>query len=339
LKKVLRPRVWITGRVDQIPELETLHDLAEVVYRDVPGTIDWSEYLAGVPDFDAIMSVVHARFDEAVAERVRCGGRLKAFVNRGVGVDHINLQFATSLGVAVSNTPGVLVNATADHVVGLIIAGCRLYYTGIQLATSGQWTTGWASLVGQPVYGKTLGIIGLGQVGRRVAKTMRFGFDMRVLYWSRNRKLDAERELGVEYVEKDELLRQADVVSLGCSLTPETRCIIGRRELAMMKPTSVLVNAARGPLVDPAALYEAVDTEQIFAAALDCVEPEPPSADDRILHHPRIFFQPHTGSGDVASREAMTRMAVENVLDVINGRRLRNILNPEVYAAPNPRTK
>lgn len=326
------PKVWISGKVEPGP-LALLAGKAEVEMRYDTTVCPREVYLERVRDCDFLVACMHSPpFDQEVAQATR--GRLRGYASRSVGIGQIDLALATHYGIPCTNTPGVLVDATAAHTVGLIIAGARLYHQGAQMVKD-QWLHAQATLLGQPVFGRTLAIVGLGPIGARVARTMRLGFDMRVVYWSRNRKPHLEQELGLEYMPLHEALAQAEIVSLNCALTPETTRIIGQAEFAVMKPTAVLVNVSRGGLVDQPALLRALDEDEgrIFAAALDVTDPEPPAPDDPILHHPRVFVQPHIGSGDVATREAMTRLAIENVMDILEGRRPRSLLNPAVYAS------
>lgn len=323
------PKVWISGRVERGP-LALLKGKAEVEVRDETTVCPREVYLEKVRGADIVVVTMHSPpFDAEVAEATR--GTLRGYCSRSVGVNQVNLDLATRYGVPCTNTPGVLVNATAAHTVGLIIAGARLYHQGAQRALADNWLKTQATLLGQPIFGQTLAIVGLGPTGARVARTMRLGFDMRVVYWSRHRKPQLEQELGLEYMSLHEALAQADIVSVNCALTPDTHHLIGEAELAKMKPTAVFVNVSRGGLVDQPALLRAVNEGRIFGAALDVTDPEPPVTDDPILHHPHIFVQPHIGSADTVTREAMTRLAIENVLDILESRRPRSLLNPAVY--------
>src|SRR5262249_49492564 len=181
----------------------------------------------------------------------------------------------------------------------------------------------------QDVHHATLGIVGLGRIGAEVAKRAR-GFDMRILYSARSRRPEQERELGVEFVPLDELLRRSDFVSIHTPLTEETRGLIGERELAPMKPTAFLINTARGPIVDQRALTAALQARRIGGAGLDVFEEEPISPDDPLLALDNVVVLPHIGSASTATRGKMARMAAENCLAVLEGRRPANPVNPEV---------
>jgi glyoxylate reductase len=209
----------------------------------------------------------------------------------------------------------------------------RRLIEGDALARSGQWR-GWNldQMCGMDVWGKTLGILGFGRIGRAVARRAK-GFQMRVIYHSRTRApAEVERELGAEFLQRDQVLAQADFLSLHVPLTPETRGLIGARELAMMKPTAFLVNTSRGSVVQEAALVEALAGGKIAGAALDVYEREPVISDG--LRRPNVVLAPHMGSGSVETRTKMAMMAVENVIALFDGRRPPNILNPEVLEAP-----
>jgi glyoxylate reductase len=185
-------------------------------------------------------------------------------------------------------------------------------------------------LMGQDVYGATLGVVGLGRIGAAVAKRAT-GFDMRILYHDVRRREDLEAQWGLEYVNLDTLLRESDFVSLHTVLSPETHHLISGRELQLMKETAVLVNAARGPIVDPEALYEALTQGQIAYAALDVTEPEPINMDSRLLELDNIIIVPHIASASYATRGKMAEMAARNVIAGVNDQRLPTCVNPEVY--------
>ncbi len=271
--------------------------------------------------------------DPIDAEVIGAGKRLRVISQMAVGVDNIDLEAATARGIPVGHTPGVLTEATADLTFALLLAAARRIPEGIEYVRQGRWRT-WEpmALLGREVWGKTLGIVGLGRIGTAVARRAR-GFAMRVLYHSRSRKPDLEAELGLEYVALDDLLAQADFVSLHCPLTPETHHLIDEEALRRMKPTAILINAARGPVVDTDALLRALREGWIEAAALDVTDPEPLPADHPLLDLPNCIVIPHLGSATVAARERMATMAAENLLAGLRGERLPYCANPEVYGA------
>jgi glyoxylate reductase len=296
------------------------------------GETPWSkaELIARLADKDALICQLTQRVD---AEVLAAGAKLRVVANVAVGFDNIDLAAATARGIAVTNTPGVLDDTTADFTWALILGVSRRVVEGDRLARSGQWR-GWdlMLLVGADVHGKTLGILGLGRIGRRVAERAR-GFAMRVLYHDAVRAAaEVERELGLEWVEtKEELLQQADFVTLHVPLLPETRHFIGRAELSWMKPTAYLINASRGPVVDEAALAEALEKKQIAGAALDVFENEP-QIHPKLAALPNALLAPHIASASVETRTRMAVMAAENTVAVLDGRRPANLVNPEVYA-------
>jgi glyoxylate reductase len=213
----------------------------------------------------------------------------------------------------------------------LLMAGARRVVEGMDYVRAGKWKTwGPMLLMGQDVYGATLGIVGLGRIGAAVARRAT-GFSMRILYHDIIRREDLESELALEYVDLDTLLRQSDFVTLHTVLSPDTYHLIGRREFEMMKDTAVLVNAARGAIVDPEALYNALKGGEIAYAALDVTEPEPINMDSPLLGLDNIIIVPHIASASYATRGKMSEMAARNVIAGVNGQRLPTCVNPEVY--------
>jgi lactate dehydrogenase-like 2-hydroxyacid dehydrogenase len=250
---------------------------------------------------------------------------LGVVANMAVGYDNLDVAELTRRGIPAGNTPGVLTGSTADLAWALILAATRRLPEGAAAVMAGEWLT-WEPdwLLGVDVAGATLGIVGFGRIGAAVARRAA-GFDMEILAWSRTPK-DVE---GVTFVPLDEVLRRSDVVSLHCALTDETRGLIGAKELRAMKHTSVLVNTARGPIVDQGALARALRTGEIFAAGLDVVDHEPIPADDELLSLPNCLVLPHVGSATVATRARMADMAVDNVLAVLAGDPPPTCVNPE----------
>lgn len=244
---------------------------------------------------------------------------LRVISNFGVGVDHIDLDAARARGIPVGNTPGFVDGATADMTFALLMAAARNVVRGDAYARSPEFTAYDANLLhGQEVYGSTLGIVGMGRIGKQVAQRAR-GFDMRVIYHNRNRDTAAEAELGVTYATLPELLQQSDFVTLNVPLTPETRGLIGAAELAQMKPTAILVNIARGGVVDHDALVDALRNGTIWAAALDVTEPEPLPRDHPLLEMDNVVIAPHLGSATVQTRMGMAERTVANLLAGLRG--------------------
>lgn len=258
--------------------------------------------------------------------------RLLVVGNYAVGYDNIDVPACTKAGVFATNTPGVLTETTADFAFALLMAGARRVAEGDRFTRENRWQTwGPSLLLGTDVHGATLGLVGVGQIGSAMARRAR-GFEMRVLYHDAVARPDLEQELGLERVELERLLRASDFVSLHVPLFPETHHLIGARELGMMKDTAVLVNTSRGPVVDGAALYEALKSGRPAAAALDVTEIEPISPEDPLLTLSNLTVTPHIASGSLVTRARMAQMAVDNVLAGMAGRVPPNCLNPDVAA-------
>ena len=327
---ILRPRVFVTRQF--FPEaLEVLTDAAdtEVWPDDEPPTPE--QLLGKVVEADGILTNIMDRID---ADVFQAAHRLKVVSQLGVGVDNIDVAEATRRGVLVGNTPGVLAKATADIAFGLLMSAARRISEGDRWLRAGNWKMQYHPMVwlGAEVHGATLGIVGMGQIGVEMAKRAR-GFDMRVIYYSRTRKPELESELGMEYFEPSDLLSTADFVTLHIPLTLETRHFIGERELQLMKPTAILINAARGAVVDSQALYTALKEGWISGAALDVTDPEPILPDDPLLSLDNLVITPHIGSASIDSRRRTCLLAARNVVAGIQGKRLEACANPEVYAA------
>ena len=327
---ILRPRVFVTRRF--FPEaLEVLTDAAdtEVWPDDEPPTTE--QLLEKVVEADGILTNIMDRID---ADVFQAAHRLKVVSQLGVGVDNIDVAEATRRGVLVGNTPGVLAKATADIAFGLLMSAARRISEGDRWLRAGNWKMQYHPMVwlGAEVHGATLGIVGMGQIGVEMAKRAR-GFDMRVIYYSRTRKPELESELGMEYFEPSDLLSTADFVTLHIPLTLETRHFIGERELQLMKPTAILINAARGAVVDSQALYTALKEGWISGAALDVTDPEPILPHDPLLSLDNLVITPHIGSASIDSRRRTCLLAARNVVAGIQGKRLEACANPEVYAA------
>lgn len=264
----------------------------------------------------AFLTYGHPRVDGALMDRAP---NLKIISNHGVGVDHIDCAAARQRGILVGNTPGCLDAATADMTMALLLAAARNVVNGDKFARSPAFTHyDPAFMIGYEVTGSTLGIVGLGRIGKQVAKRAR-AFDMPILYHNRKRDEAAERELGVKYASLDDLLSSADFVALNCPLTPETTNLIGARELGLMKPTAILVNVARGAVVDHAALLAALESKRIAGAALDVTAPEPLPRDHPLLKLDNLVIAPHLGSAANRTRRRMEEMSVLNLRAGVRG--------------------
>ena len=284
------------------------------------------ELLAKLQGRDGVQTSSSDRIDLELLEKCPL---IKAVCNTAVGYNNIDVDACSRHGVMVTNTPGVLTDSVADYSMGLIIATCRRMTEGEAYLRKGEWKgTFLKQMLGQDVHGATLGICGFGRIGQAIARRAR-GFDMKILYHSRSRAAaDAEREAGAVYTAKDELLRSADVVLLILPFTPETQHFIGARELALMKPSAVLVNMARGGIVDDAALIDALKRKVIWAAGLDVFENEP-RLNPGFLELANVVLSPHIASASAPTRKAMAMTAARNLVAALSGQVPPNLLNPE----------
>ena len=287
----------------------------EVVQRDALGPPTRAELLAGVADADALLCMLTERVD---AELLDAAPRLRVVANYAVGYDNVDVDAATARGVVVTTTPDVLTEATADLTWTLILAVARRVLEGDALVRSGGWTTfGPTMLLGAPVAGRTIGIVGMGAIGTAVARRAN-GFGMTVLCTSRHPHPGAEAEVGAERVGLDELLTRSDIVTLHAPLTDESRHLIDAAALARMKPTAILVNAGRGPLVDESALVAALAGGTIAAAGLDVYEREP-TLTPGLAELSNVVLLPHIGSATTEARGAMVRLCCDNIIAVLAG--------------------
>jgi glyoxylate reductase len=320
-----RPRVFITRSLPG----DALERLAEETDVDLwrsdvpPGALTLRER---THDADGIVCLLTDRID---ARLIETAPKLRVISNVAVGYDNVDIAAATARGIPVGNTPGVLTETTADLAWALMLAVARRVVEAERFVRESRWRT-WDPnlLLGHDVHGATLGIMGFGKIGRAVARRAR-GFDMRVLF---NGGSGGEDEIdGARRVELDELLRESDFVSLHVPLTPETHHMIGEAQLRMMKPSAILINTARGPVIDQKALVRALAEGWIAGAGLDVAEVEPIPAGDALLRAPNAVLLPHIGSASHATRARMSDMAIDNCLAGLRGERLPNCVNPEVY--------
>jgi len=288
------------------------------------------ELLAGVKGRDGVLCLLSDRIDAEVLDAAGAG--LKGVANYAVGYDNVDVGEATARGIPVSNTPGVLTETTADLAWALLFAAARRIAESDRLVRSGAWK-GWGpkQMLGVDVHGKVLGIVGAGRIGCALARRS-VGFGMRVLYHDAEARPELEAACGGRLVSLEELLAQADFVSLHVPLTDATRHLVGAPELKAMKATAVLVNTSRGPVVDEAALVEALRAGEIFAAGLDVYEDEPALATG-LREAPNVVLAPHIGSGSVETRQKMAEMAATNLVAMLRGERPPNCVNPEVLGA------
>jgi glyoxylate reductase len=285
---------------------------------------------AGAERIEGVYTYGHVQVSAELLDRLR---GVRVISNFGVGVDHIDVAAATARGIPVGNTPGILDGATADMAFVLLLAAGRRLVEGDRHARGPHFLHYDPSFIlGREVQGSTLGIIGLGRIGEQVARRAR-AFDMSLLYHNRRRRPDAEKALPARYVTLDELLSASDYVMLTVPLTPQTQGLIGRAELARMKPTAILINIARGPVVDTDALTEALAARRIWAAALDVTDPEPLPRDHPLLRLDNVTITPHLGSATEQTRRRMAEVSVENLLAGLSGQPLPFRVLPAVTVA------
>ena len=322
-----QPRVFVTRRLPAAT-LAPLEAMADV---DV-----WDDFLP--PDYDTLRQksascdgLLCLLTDRIDPELLDAAPGLRVVSNMAVGYDNIDVPAASARGIPVGNTPGVLTETTADFAFALLMSVARRIPEAQQYIRDGEWRT-WHPTVlsGQDIFGATLGIVGFGRIGQAVAKRAR-GFDMRLLV---NTEDDSEavEGFGGEIADLDGLLAESDFVSLHVPYDETTHHLIGRRELKQMKSTAILINTARGAVVDGAALSEALRDGEILAAGLDVTDPEPIPLDDPLLGLPNCLVVPHIASASVATRTKMAEMAVANLMAGLNGERLPTCVNPELYA-------
>lgn len=323
-----KPRVFVTRRLLE-PGLSLVRSCCEAEIWPDPLPPMQEEILRRVPGIDGLLCLLTDRVDAAVLDSA--GPGLKVISNCAVGVDNVDVSAATARGIPVGNTPGVLTEATADLTFALLMAAGRRVLEGERQVRSGGWKT-WSLdyLLGADFAGATLGIVGFGRIGRAVTRRAT-GFGMHILFTD---PAPASPEPGVDAAQVDfeTLLREADFVSLHTPLTDETRGLMNADTFEKMKPTAILVNTARGPVVDQAALYTALKTGRIAAAGLDVTVPEPLPTDSPLLTLDNCLVTPHIASASRRTRAEMSRMAAENLVAGLRGERLPNCVNLEVYA-------
>jgi len=308
--------VAVTNRLPD-PAVALLREAAEVRSDERETAIPRADLLKLVAGADAVLTLLGDRVDEEFFEAA--GPQLRCVANVAVGYDNVDVEAAAKRGVVVTNTPGVLDDATADLTMALILATTRRIVEGDRLVRSGRdWSWGMGFMLGTSLQGRTLGIVGLGGIGKWVAQRAR-AFGMEIAYHQRTpAPAEVEAALGAERLPLERMLAEADVVSLHCPLTPETHHLIGAAELEAMKPSAVLVNAARGPIVDEAALAAALAEGKIAAAGLDVYEHEP-RVEPRLLELDNVVLVPHLGSATVETRTAMAELAARNAISVLSG--------------------
>ena len=319
-----QPKIFIT-RVIPSPGLNLVreHFLPVAWADEMPPTRE--QLLAHVRGVDGLLCLLTEKIDGELMDAA--GPQLKVISSMSVGVDHIDVAAATARGIPVGNTPGVLTDATADQAFALLLAAARRVTEAERFLRAGKWVTWQPSLLlGADLVGATLGIVGFGRIGQAIAKRAQ-GFDLRVLYHSPN----AQPAYGAKPVDLDTLLRESDFVSINVPLKAETRHLVNAEFLAKMKPNAILVNTARGGVLDQTALYDALKSKRIFAAALDVTDPEPLPMDCPLLELENCIIVPHLGSASQKTRDMMSLLAAQNLIAGLKGERLTHCVNPQVY--------
>ncbi len=323
----MKKKVLVTLNLTRA-HLERLAGECEVDVNAEDRPMDRQAFLARIAGKEGLLPSITDAVDAEALDRAP---GLRMIANFGVGYNNIDVAAATARGIPVSNTPGVLTDATADLAFALILAACRRVVEGDRMVREGRFRY-WAPFLflGTEVSGKALGIVGMGRIGQAVARRAR-GFDMPVLYHNRNRLAPGEEAaLGASWRSLPDLLAEADIVSLHVPLTPETRHLIDREALGRMKPSAILVNTARGPVVDEKALVTALREGVIAGAGIDVYEDEPALAPG-LAEVENAVLLPHVGSGTWETRIKMADMAVANLLAGLRGERPPNLVNPEVW--------
>jgi glyoxylate reductase len=293
-----------------------------------PGVALAPSLLERLPQAEGLFSLLTIPVNEQLLSQAP---RLRVVSNMAVGVDNVDLAACTRRGIPVGHTPGVLTEATADLSMALILAAARRLPAAAADAKAGRWSTwdptGW---LGTDLRQAVLGIAGLGKIGQAVAERAH-GFGMGLIYYDVTPLPEVEERLGAQYVSFDELLARSDILTLHLPLTPETRGLLDAEAFQRMKPTAILVNAARGPIVDMSALQQALQQGWIAAAALDVTDPEPLPPDHPLYALPNILIVPHIGSATHQTRQRMAELACRNLLAGLAGQRLPYCVNPQVY--------
>ena len=320
----MKHRVFISRRIPE-KALAMLRDDCQIEM--------WTEAAVAPPVQEKIVGrdgLITYGHELVTGEMMDTAPNLKVISVMGVGYDHVDVAAATARGIAVGHTPGTLDETVADLTFALLLAAARNVLKGDQYIRSGAWQVFDPNILwGAEVHGATLGIIGMGRIGRVVARRAQ-GFDMNILYYNRSRTPEWEAELRAQYASMETVLTQSDFVIVMTPFSEETRRLIGANEIAQMKETAILINTARGPIVDSKALYEALRDGVIAGAGLDVFDPEPPPADDPLLTLDNVVLTPHLGSASVKTRTGMGVMSAENLLAGLRGEPLPYWVNPEI---------
>lgn len=322
----MKPKVYVT-RI--IPEdiLENMKEILDVkVWEETDIPVPREVLEKEIQEVEGLFCLLTESIDKSLLAKAK---HLKIVSNMAVGYNNIDVRAASQRGIMISNTPGVLTETTADLTFALLMMTARRMEESTQFLRRGEWKT-WSpmQLAGQDIYGSTLGIVGMGRIGEALAKRAK-GFDMKLLYHNRSRKHEVERNLGVEFRSLEALLKESDYVCIMTPYTPETRNLIGEKELNLMKSTAILINTARGGIVNEVALYNALQNRRIFAAGLDVYDTEPLRPDHPLLTLPNLVALPHVGSATIKTRRHMAMFAAHNLIQACTGEIPDNLVNPQ----------
>lgn len=317
-------KVVITGKVRPIV-FEQLEPLFDIKAWKGASPMPRSELLEWVRDADAIFSTMDAKIDGEVLDH---GPNVRVVSQATVGYDNIAVDELTARGIPLGNTRGVLVEATADLTWTLLLASARRICEGVQFVKNGDWERGVGIPFGIDLYGKTLGIVGMGDIGAAVSRRAQAS-GMKVIYYNRTRRHD-EKQLNVAYAPFDDLLMHSDAIIVLVPLTKETKGLFGKREFSIMKKSCYFVNASRGPVVKTDELAEALQREEIAFAALDVTDPEPLPGNHPLLEQKNVLITPHMGSATYETRDRMAMLAVENLINGLHGKALPSCVNESV---------
>lgn len=312
---------------DLLKPLLDCHEI-ELWHGENPPSYDW--IMENIRQADGVISMLNDKIDEKIIA-AGLNHKLKVISQMAVGVDNIAVAYASAQKLPVGNTPGVLTETTADFAWALLMANARRVVESHNEVQHNLWRPwGPEVLCGVDIYGATLGLIGFGRIGKAMARRAA-GFNMKVLYYEPTLKPENEQIENAQYTTLEELLGKSDFISLHAYLSTATRGMIGQKQLALMKPSAILINTARGAMIDSIALQNALERNQIAGAALDVFDPEPIPQDHPLLQMPNVIVTPHIASSTTATRRRMAAMTVENVMAGLDGRRLPYCANPQIY--------
>ena len=313
--KIFLTRNWHEEAVNFLREKKY-----EVITWDKNNIPTESEIINILKDCVAIIS----EFDDKISSNIiSAAPHLKIISNRAVGYENIDLKAAKDRNIKVGNTPGVLVETCADFTMALLLNIARNITYSNRDVLKGKWQSFYQlPYLGFDIYNKNLGIIGLGQIGTAFAKRAINGFNMNTYYWSRNRKPDIEEEIGINWIDNiNDLVANCEYISIHCALTPDTHKIVGKKQFSLMKNVK-LINTSRGPTLDQDSLIDAINDGNVYAAALDVTDPEPPDYKSEIINHPKVLVTPHLGSGSNETFKKMAMMAAQNIVNAIEGKEM-----------------